>query len=176
MATVPENGTNPGRAGRPMREDPARRRNGRAAGGDPTNEPGQPATSVFGMSAPTTTGAKGSAGSSTSASTDVTEYDGQLEQSITGLSGSAVTSTGMPGSTGASPGAGGESVTYTDPYGFIGGVNREVTTSGTISGEGDWTQANRDGYAGGPTLPILQNNRPTSTGMGQGHVSTHRKG
>ncbi len=107
MATVPENGTNPGRTGRPMREAPGRKRNGRSAGGDPTNEPGQPATEVFGLSVPNSTGAPGSAGSSTSASTDVTMYDGQLEQSITGLSGSAITSTGMPGSTGASAGAGG---------------------------------------------------------------------
>jgi hypothetical protein len=176
MAAVPNNGTNPGRAGRPMREEPGRKYNGRASSGDPTNEPGQPATSVFGLSAPTSTGLGGSAGSSTGSSTDVTMYDGQLEQSITGLSGAAVTSSGLNGVTGASPGSGGTSVTYTDPFGFIGGVNRSVQTSGTIDGVGDWTQANRDGYAGGPTLPILQNNRPTSTGLGAGHVSTHRKG
>ncbi len=177
MAAVPNNGTNPGRAGRPMREEPARKFNGRAAGGDPTNEPGQPATSVFGLTAPTHTGLGGSTGSSTGSSTDVTMYDGQLEQSITGLSGQAVTSTGMPGGSGASPGGGGgTSVTYTDPFGFVGGVNRSVQTSGTIDGVGDWTQANADGYAGGPTLPILQNNRPTSTGLGSGHVSTHNKG
>jgi len=176
MATVPNNGTNPGRAGRPMREDPARTYNGRQAGGDPTNMPGEPATSVFGFQNPLSTGAPGSAGAGTS-NGDVTMYDGQLEQSFTGLSGRDVTSTGMAGSSGAAPGGGGgTSVSYTDPFGFPGGVNRTVETSGTIDGVGDWTQANRDGYAGGPTLPILQGNRPLSTGAGQGHVSTHRKG
>lgn len=177
MAAVPNNGTNPGRAGRPMREEPGRVRNGRASGGDPTNMPHQPEGSVFGMTAPTHTGLGGSGGSNTGSGTDVTMYDGQLEQSITGLSGQAVTSSGLSGGSGAHPGGGGStSVSYTDPFGFVGGVNRTVETSGTIDGTGDWTQANADGYAGGPTLPILQNNRPTSSGLGSGHVSTHRKG
>lgn len=176
MATVPENGTNPGRAGRPMRQSPGRLRSGRAEGGDVTEQPGQYPSDIFGFRVPDSTGAGGTAGSSTSPGDDVTMMDGQLEQSFTGLSGSAVTSTGLPGSSGASNSSGGETIRYTDMFGFPGGVNREISTTGRISGEGDWTQANDMGYAGGPTLPVLQNARPTSTGAGQGRVSTHRKG
>ena len=177
MAAVPENGTNPGRAGRPMRQSPGTKFNGYPEPGiDPTNERGQTPSEIFGFPIPYSTGARGSAGSHTDGSTDVTIMDGQLEESVTGLSGAAITSSGMPGSTGASNSVGGERITYTDPYGYVGGVNREVTVSGRVSGEGDWTQANDMGYAGGPTLPVLQNNRPTSSGAGQGRVSTHRKG
>jgi hypothetical protein len=174
MAAVPE-GANAGRTGQPARQMPARKFNGSALTGvDPTNERGQTPSEIFGFPIPYSTGARGSSGSSTGAGTDVTMYDGQLEESVTGLSGSAITSTGAPGSQGAANRNQGETVAYTDPFGIQGGVNREVTTRGVISGEGDWTQANDMGYSGGPTLPILQNARPTSTGAGQGRVSTHR--
>jgi hypothetical protein len=170
MAAVSD-GTNPGRSPRPQRQMPARGRNGAGEPGlDPTNQRGQLPSEIFGFAQHYSTGAPGSAGSRTSASTDVTEYDGQLEEGITGLSGAPITSTGAPGSSGASNSGGGETVTYTDFFGFMGQEHRESSTTGTISGNGDWTQFNSDGYAGGPTLPILQNARPTSTGAGEGRV------
>jgi hypothetical protein len=172
MAAVSD-GTNPGRSPRPERQMPSRERNGRGGAGDPTEQPGQTPPDIFGFAQNYSTGARGSAGARTSASTDVTMQDGQLEEGVTGLSGSAVTSTGAGGSTGASNRGGGETVTYTDMFAYPGGVHRETSVSGVISGNGDWTQANSDGYAGGPTLPILQNARPTSTGAGQGHVREH---
>jgi hypothetical protein len=176
MATATD-GQNEGRAGRPARQSPGRKFNGSPLTGvDPTNERGQTPPEIFGFPIPYSTGARGSAGSHTDGSTDVTIMDGQLEESVTGLSGSPITSTGAPGSQGASNSSGGETVTYTDPFGLQGGVNRTVTVSGRISGEGDWTQANDMGYAGGPTLPSLQNARPVSTGAGAGRVSTHRSG
>ncbi len=176
MAAVPE-GANPGRIGHAARQAPGRDRQGIGEPGiDPTNQNGQTPSEIFGFAQSYSTGARGSGGSQTGSGTDVTMYDGQLEESVTGLSGSAITSTGAPGSQGAVNRDQGESVTYTDPFGIQGGANREVTVRGVISGEGDWTQANDMGYSGGPTLPILQNNRPTSTGAGQGRVSTHRSG
>lgn len=176
MAGVPD-GVNAGRAGRPARQSPARKYNGRQIPGtDPTNEPGQtPSETVGGFRQNYSTGAPGTRGAS-AAPNDPTVQAGQLDPGLAGVTGSQLTSTGMPGSEGARNGTRGETVTYTDPFGFLGGVNRTVSTSGQVDGEGDWTQANDMGYAGGPTLPVLQNNRPTSTGMGQGRVSTHRKG
>lgn len=176
MAAVPENGTNPGRTGRPMRQSPGRTRSGRAGGGDVTEQPGQYPSEIFGFGVPGGTGAGGTAGAHTGSGTDVTMQDGQLEQSFTGLSGAAVTSTGMSGSAGGHHSTGGEGITYTDPFGYFGGVNREIHTTGTVSGPGDWTTFGEDNGFSGPTLPVLQNARPTSTGAGQGRVSTHRKG
>ena len=175
MATV-QDGTNPGRSPRPQRQSPAPARKGHGTGSDPTNQLGQTPADIFGFSQTYSTGARGSQGSRTTPSTDVTEMDGQLEESVTGLKGAAVASTGAPGSMGASNRGGGETVTYSDPFGLPGGEHRDSTTTGTVSGNGDWTQANSDGYAGGPTLPILANARPTSTGAGQGHVRGAGKG
>ena len=174
MAAISD-GQNAGRIGHPARQSPARKYNGRAAGGDPTNEPGQPATEVFGTHVPDTTGARGSRGAS-SAPADVTLYPGQLDTGLSQVSGSEITDTGAPGSQGARSSSGGEAVTYTDPFGFMGGVNREVTTRGKVDGDGDWTQFGEGSGFTGPTIPILMNNRPTDSGAGKGHVSTHRKG
>jgi hypothetical protein len=178
MAAVSD-GTNPGRSGTPQRQAPSRKYNGRTISGvDPTNELGQTPGDIFGFSQSYSTGAPGSRGSMTGSGTDVTEYDGQLEESVTGLKGSAVTSTGAPGSTGASAArsGGGESVTYTDPFGFMGNVNREVTVSGAVDGPGDWTTWGDDNGFSGATLPVLQNARPTQSGAGQGHVRGAGKG
>jgi hypothetical protein len=177
MAAVSD-GTNPGRSGKPERQMPSRKYNGRAISGvDPTNELGQTPSDIFGFSQSYSTGAPGSRGSVTGSGTDVTEYDGQLEESVTGLSGSAITSTGAPGSTGASAGhPGGESVTYTDPFGYMGNVNREVTVSGAVDGAGDWTQFGDNNGFSGATLPVLQNARPVHSGAGQGHVRGAGKG
>lgn len=177
MAAVSD-GTNPGRSGKPERQSPSRKFNGRPLSGvDPTNQIGQTPSEIFGFSQSYSTGAPGSAGSHTGPGTDVTEYDGQLEESVTGLSGSAITSTGAPGSTGASAGKGGsDTVTYTDPFGYMGNVNREVTVTGSVNGPGDWTTWGDDNGFSGATLPALQDARPTSTGAGQGRVRGAGKG
>jgi hypothetical protein len=173
MAAISD-GQNAGRTGHPARQSPSRKYNGRAEGGDPTNMPGQPATEVFGQRAPVTTGAPGSSGGSMPS--DVTLYPGQLDSGLAQVSGSEITDTGAPGSQGARSSSGGEAITYTDPFGFMGGVNREVTVRGKVDGDGDWTQFGEGSGFQGPTLPILVNNRPTDSGAGKGHVSTHRKG
>jgi hypothetical protein len=171
-----ESTNDPGRSPRPSRTSPSRVRNGRAAPGtDPTNMPGQPENEVFGQRNPNTTGAPGSRGASRGGP-DVTMYDGQLEQSFTGLKGAQVTSTGAPGSQGASPRGGGETVTYTDTFAHLSPGYLGSSTTGQIGGEGDWTQFGEANGFSGRTLPILENNRPTTTGAGQGHVRTHRKG
>lgn len=177
MAAVSD-GTNPGRSGKPERQMPSRKYNGRTISGvDPTNELGQTPSEIFGFSQSYSTGAPGSAGSSTGTGTDVTEYDGQLEESVTGLKGPAITSTGAPGSTGAGTGhSGGESVTYTDPFGFMGNVNREVTVSGQVDGAGDWTQFGDNNGFSGATLPSLQNARPVDSGAGKGRIRGAGKG
>lgn len=176
MAAVSD-GTNPGRTGKPERQSPSRTRNGRSeAGLDDTVQRGQLPGEIFGIPQHYATGAAGSRGSVTSGSTDVTEMDGQLEESVTGLRGAAITSTGAPGSSGASNSSGGETVTYTDPFGYLGQEHRESSTLGRVDGPGDWTQANDQGYSGGPQMPILQNNRPTSTGAGQGRIRGAGKG
>lgn len=175
MAAISD-GQNAGRIGHPARQAPSRKYNGRAEGGDPTNMPGQPEASIFGLSVPTTTGAPGSRSAGDSAPSDVTLHNGQLDAGLAQVSGAQITDTGAPGSTGARPSSGGEAVTYTDPFGFIGGVNREVTVRGKVDGDGDWTQFGDGSGFTGATLPALQNARPTSSGAGQGHVRTHRKG
>lgn len=177
MAAVSD-GTNPGRAGKPERQSPARKRHGRAEGGlDPTEQMGQTPSEIFGFSQSYSTGAPGSRGSATGNGTDVTEYDGQLEESVTGLSGSAITSTGAPGSTGAGVGGGGgTTVTYTDPFGYLGQEHRESSASMSIGGPGDSTLFGDDSGFSGATLPVLQNARPTHTGAGQGHVRGAGKG
>ena len=169
MATTTD-GQNPGRVGRPERQSPGRKRQGHADGLDPTNLPGQTPSEIFGFSIPYSTGARGTTGSRTTPGDDVTMYDGQLEESVTGLSGTPVVSTGAPGSEGARNTNGGETVTYTPSFGIYDGTCREVTVQGRVSGTGDWTQANDMGYDSGPTLPILEHNRPTSSGAGKGRV------
>jgi hypothetical protein len=177
MATASD-GTNPGRAGKPERQSPARKRNGRSEGSlDPTEQIGQTPGDIFGFSQSYSTGAPGSAGSHTGSSGDVTAYDGQLEESVTGLKGSAITSTGAPGSTGATTArSGGETVTYTDFFGYMGQEHRESSTSMAVSGPGDSTLFGDDNGFSGPTLPILQNARPTDSGAGKGHVRGAGKG
>jgi hypothetical protein len=100
----------------------------------------------------------------------VTVQAGQLEEGLSGVTGDEITSTGLHGSAGATHASGGESVRYTDPFGYQGNVHREATVSGATSGPGDWTTWGDDNGFSGPTLPALEGNRPTSTGIGQGHV------
>lgn len=178
MAAVPENGVNAGRTGRPMRQSPSKKYNGyNEPGIDPTNERGQTPSEIFGLSTPMTTGARGSSGAGMGDPGDVTMQHGQLDSGLAQVSGSEITSTGAPGSMGATLGGnGGTSVTYTDPYGFQGGVNRSVTVTGKIDGPGDWTQFGDGSGFTGATLPSLVNARPVSSGAGEGHVRGAGKG
>jgi hypothetical protein len=164
---------NPAYPPRPARTS-AKGRNGVAEGGDPTVQPGQTPADIFGFAQSYSTGAPGSAGGHAPA--DVTVQQGQLEEGISGLKGTPITDTGVPGGTGISNSAGGDTVTYTDPFALQGYGNdaARVTVQGHVSGHGDWTQANTEGYDSGPTLPGLENARPTSTGAGQGHARVER--
>lgn len=168
MATASD-GVNPGRTGTPARQSPSPKRQGRASGADPTNQEGQTPATIFGL--PTGIASSGMKGSSDfKAPDDVTLEAGQLDDDLGHSSEQFITDSGMKGSEGAKPQAGGERITYTDPYGIIGGVNRDVETSGATSGPGDWTTWGDDNGFSGPTLPGLENNRPTDSGVGHGHV------
>lgn len=160
------------RGQRPARQVSGRRRNGTGEGGDPTNQRGQTPGEIFGFAQTYNTGARGSAPDG-GVPADVTIQRGQLDPGLSNVEGSEIISTGASGSEGARRSGGGETVSYTDPFGVIGGGSDEVTCRGQISGTGDWTQANADGYAAGPTLPVLANARPVSTGAGQGRVRSH---
>jgi hypothetical protein len=169
VATVSD-GQNAGRSATPQRQSPATKRQGNGGGGpEPTAQKGQLPSEIFGFPTPMTTGAPGSSGGAMDSS-DVTVQDGQISDGLSGLTEEEVTSTGLHGSQGASPHAGGESVRYTDPFGYIGGVHRESHASGATSGPGDWTVWGDDNGFSGPTLPALEGNRPTSTGAGGGSV------
>jgi hypothetical protein len=164
------------RGQQPARQSPAHTYNGRpAAGTDPTNQPGQLPSEIFGFSQTYSTGAGGSGGRP-EASHDVTTERGQLDPGLANVEGSEITSTGAPGSQGARNSGGGETVSFTDPFAFPGGNGGEMTTRGQVGGENDWTTFGESSGFSGPTLPVLQNARPTSTGAGQGHVRGAGKG
>jgi hypothetical protein len=173
MATA-KDGSNPARTGTPARQDPRPARQGRAEGLDPTNQNGQLPSDIFGMPTHLDSTGLGGSGSSEGEPSDVTLNKGQLDEVFSHTGPNVNTHTGVAGSEGAHNGSGGDSVTYTDPWAIIGGVTREQHVSGHVNGPGDWTQANDEGYSGGPNLPVLENNRPTSTGLGSGHVSSHK--
>lgn len=168
MATVSD-GQNPGRSATPQRQSPGSARAGHGGGGDPTAQPGQTPSEIFGFPQHYSTGAPGSSGGNMGSS-DVTVQDGQISDGLSGLTEEEVTSTGLHGSQGASPHAGGEGVRYTDPFGYMGNDHRDSHASGAVSGPGDWTTMGDDSGFSGPTLPALEGNRPTSTGIGAGHV------
>jgi hypothetical protein len=174
MATA-KDGTNPGRQGAtPARQDPSPARHGRASGNDPTIQDGQLPSTIFGEPTDIHSTGLGGSGGGGGGGSDVTVFPGQLEDSLGHTPESVLTHSGVGGSEGAHNGNGGpDHVTYTDPWGVIGGVNRNVSVSAHIDGEGDWTQANDCGYSGGPTLPTLESNRPTSSGVGSGHAGKH---
>jgi hypothetical protein len=176
MATV-NDGTNPGRSPQPARQSPGRMRNGRAeAGLDPTNELGQIHSDLLGFHGEYySTGARGSTGGG-SVPADVTIQKGQLDSGLSNVSGSEITSTGAPGSKGASSRGGGQTVTYTDPFGYMGQEHRESSATMAVDGPGDSTQFGDNSGFSGPTLPVLQNARPTSSGAGQGRIRGAGKG
>ena len=152
---------------RPARGPGGRPYSGTAAGGDPTNEPGQypPGEDhgIFGGPLPTGTGAPGTSGAGGSA--DVTNQPGQTEDGLTGITESEITQTGAPGTQGARNADGGaDAVTFTRPSDGIG-TYEMVTDSDDIAGPRGWTQANDQGYAtGGPQLPGLKGNEPEAGG------------
>jgi hypothetical protein len=145
---------------------------------DPTNEPGQYPVggwgdSIFGGPLPQGTGAPGSPGGNEPL--DPTNELGQTTDGLTGISPQEIGSTGAPGTQGAVDHDGGaDAITFTaasdgiNPYRF-------VTTNDNVSGPGDWTGANDQGYAsGGPQLPGLKGNEPQAGSdrfqPGGGHV------
>jgi hypothetical protein len=174
MATA-RSGQNPGRTGQPARQNPAPARQGRAdAGIDPTNQEGQtPSTLVGGFHSGYSTGLAGTAGASRGEDADVTLMPGQLDEGFAGIGPDVTADTGLHGTAGGHPAHGGETVTYTDPWGYIGGVNRDVSTQLQIGGPEDSTKF-IDGYSPGASLPGLESNRPTDTGVGNGKPRSKR--
>ena len=146
-------------------EDQARAgRSGVSAPGDTTNEPGQYPATLFGVALPQGTGSPGSQGARFTTATDPTNEPGQLEEGLTGMGPPDTDNTGSPGSTGAvnALGRGGDQVSFTKPSGGL--LTYETTTvAADVSGSGDWTAANQQGYAsGGPQLPGLKGNEPSA--------------
>jgi hypothetical protein len=169
VATVSD-GTNPGRSATPQRQSPGVKRQGSGGGGpEPTAQKGQLPSEIFGFPQSYSTGAHGSAGGAMDTS-DVTVQDGQISDGMSGLTKAEVTDTGLHGSQGFRPHAGGESVRYTDPFGYLGNDHRESHASGQVSGPGEWTAMGDDSGFSGATLPALEGNRPTATGIGSGSV------
>lgn len=155
---------NPGYSRRPDRTAPARKNQGRGSNAEPTSPSNQNPSEIFGI--PThndSTGLAGSAGRGTPG--DVTQEGDQTK----GFGDSSATDPGttLDGSAGASIPTGGDSVTYTDPFAIQGSLSLEGaqrTAQGSIDGNNDWTQGAAK-YATGPTLPGLEGNRPTTTGI-----------
>jgi hypothetical protein len=141
------------------------------AGLDPTLEPGNYAASLFGVALPQGTGAPGSPGAQPGTG-DPTNQPGQVYEGISGEGPAQIADTGSPGSAGASNGgAGPDAVRYTRPGSFLSGTYEQDTVNDSVAGTADWTQANDSGYgSGGPQLPGIRGNEPTSTGSGSGRV------
>jgi len=143
---------------------------GVSGGNDPTTEPGQypPSdTSIFGGPLPTGTGAPGTSGGG--GGQDDTAEPGQLTDGLTGVTDADISNTGAPGtSTSPNSGGGGSSVTYTKPGSHLSGTYTSESSSETLSGPGESTEANKEGYAtGGPQLPGIEGNEPTPGGKFQ---------
>lgn len=168
MATV-QDGSNPGRKGhQPARQSPSPARQGRGGSGDPTEQPGQTPPDIFGFAQSYSTGAPGTQGA-TGSNADVTIQAGQLDEGLSGVTGSEITDTGAPGSAGGHKGAGGDGVRYTDPFGYMGNDHRDSVAANQVGGPSDSTKG-IDGFSPGPTFAVLENCRPVDTGAGDGHV------
>jgi len=140
---------------------------GTADSNDPTLQEGQYppggwGSSIFGGPLPDGTGAPGTAGARWSAGTDPTNEPGQTEDGLTGISEDEITQTGAPGTQGAQDSTGGaDSVSFTTPGSYLTGSYDMQQVSDDVSGPGDWTGANDEGYAtGGPQLPGIRGNEP----------------
>lgn len=144
---------------------------------DPSNEPGQYppgswANALFGGPQPTGTGAPGTQGARPDASTDPTAEPGQMTEGISGIGPPETVDSGAPGSATmhVSPDSSGgpDMVTYTDPGSYLSGSYDSYEVNTTLSGTGDSTQANREGYAsGGPQIPGIKGNEPVPGGKFQ---------
>jgi hypothetical protein len=138
---------------------------------DPTLEPGNYGSSVFGVPLPQGTGAPGSQGAVHTGAVDPTNEPGQLDEGISGLGASQTADTGAPGSQGAqNGGTGGTAVTYTRPGSYLSGTYQMDTVTDDVSGPNDWTQAIDGSYGSGPQLPGIAGNMPDGTGAGAGRV------
>jgi hypothetical protein len=138
--------------------------------GEPTNEPGQYPSSLFGVALPAGTGAAGTPGNALY-SGDPTNEPGQLNEGLSGLGPSVIAHTGAPGSTGAQNSAGGaDQVTFTRPGAYLTGTQVTDTVADNVSGVNDWTQAADGMYGTGPQLPGVAGNMPLGTGAGEGMV------
>lgn len=151
---------------------------------DPTNldgqyPPGGWASSIFGGTLPTGTGAPGSAGQSPGQpGTDPSNEPGQTDDGFAGLPQSDIVDTGAPGTATDAPKAGGATaVSYTAPGSPYSGTYQSETQQEDLQGPNDSTQANTQGYAtGGPQLPGIQGNEPQAgnsafqPASGDGHV------
>jgi hypothetical protein len=144
----------------------------KTGGLDPTLEPGNYSSSIFGVQLPAGTGAPGSQGAAYSGDVDPTNQPGQLNEGISGEGPAQTANTGAPGSQGATNGgAGPDAVSFTRPGSYLSGTYQQDTVHDSISGPSDWTQAIDGSYAGGgPQLPGIKGNEPTSTGAGAGRV------
>jgi hypothetical protein len=168
---------NPGFGRGPGKAAPARKNAGRGANAEPTSPSDQTPSEIFG--APTdlgSTGLGGSSGFHGSPASDVTETSDQtFIGSLDADYHESHSETTLDGSTGIHAPTGGSNVQYTDPFAFMGygSAAGMATAQGQIDGDNDWTQA-AGKYATGPTLPGIEGNRPTSTGLGEGHVRTER--
>ena len=160
--------TPPGYGQSPVRESDAY--SGTASSTDPTAELGQTPASLFGVMLPQGTGAPGTDANAPQG--DPTNEPGQVYEGISGEGPDMIAETGAPGSSGAQPATGGaDSVKFTDPGSYLGGTYETKTVSDNVSGPGDWTQAIDGSYGGGgPQLPGIKGNEPTSTGSGSGRV------
>ena len=111
------------------------------------------------------TGAPGSSATSSEVDTGKTNEPGQYPARET-FTGVTLDGTGAPGTQGITPSAGGsDSVSYTRPSFYKtadetdqGAV--QVTNSGTVSGPGDWTEANDKAYGAGWNMPGVEGNTP----------------
>ena len=167
---------NPGYSRRPDRTSPGSKNQGRGTNAEPTSPSNQNPSEIFGF--PTSndsTGLAGSPGRGTPG--DVTQESDQTKGF--GDSTSMNPGTTLAGSTGAPVPTGGASVRYTDPFAIMGADSLEGaqrTAQGQIDGSNDWTQGAAK-YDHGPTLPGLEGNRPTTTGvegLSNGSVSKNR--
>lgn len=155
-----QNGRNPA-SGPPARQQPARKNSGRATNPDPTFSSDQVPSTIFGQNtALTSTGLGGSAMDHTP--NGVTEVSDQSE----GLFGHTEShgETSLDGTSGSGSGKGGQTVTYTDPFAYLGGVVRDVTTTLNVE---TGTEASNV-YGSGPQLPGIAGNMPSHTGLGHG--------
>lgn len=135
--------------------------------------PGGWGNMIFGGPLPTGTGAPGTSGGA--GGQDDTAEPGQLTDGLTGVTDAEITNTGAPGtSTSPNSRGGGTSVTTTKMGSHLTGTYQSETSSEILSGPGESTEANQEGYAtGGPQLPGIKGNEPQAGGKfqpGSGNV------